>query len=245
MSSICFGKSAPGRSATSRTEGPSFPPMDVEFRRVSLTRGGRPILREVSFSTAGTAVFLLHGPSGSGKTSLLRLVNRLDEADSGDVLVGGRSVRDYPPAVLRRQVGMIFQEPRLMEGTVEENVLFAARHHGIEVDLDGLLGRVGLGGMASRRVDGLSGGEQQRTAIARALAVRPSILLMDEPTSSLDEEAARGIERLLGEIVSSGGLRILFVTHSPGQLARLGGRGVLVSEGTVLRHGDLLAEEGA
>jgi putative ABC transport system ATP-binding protein len=214
--------------------------VDVEFAKVSLSRGGRKILDEVTFSTVGESIFLVFGESGSGKTSLLRLVNRLDEADAGDVTVGGRSVREHPPFVLRRRVGMIFQEPRLLEGTVRRNILFAARYHGIDVDLDLIAERVGLGGMTARQVDTLSGGEQQRTAIARALAVRPEVLLMDEPTSSLDEEASREIEALLEELAVTDKLKIVFVTHSRGQIERLGGRGIVIERGRVVRRGSIL-----
>lgn len=214
--------------------------MDVEFRKVSLRRGGREILGDVTFSTAGVDIFLLFGESGSGKTSLLRLVNRLDAPSSGEVLVGGRPVSDYPPADLRRMVGMIFQEPRLLEGTVEENVLFAARYHGIAADAASLIEEVGLRGAESRRAETLSGGEQQRVALARALAVRPSVLLMDEPTASLDEESAQGIETLLRRLVETTGLRLIFVTHSPGQLERLGGRGVRLRKGKVAGEGRLV-----
>ena len=94
--------------------------------------------------------------------------------------------------------------------------------------------------MAVFRVDTLSGGEQQRTAIARALAVRPEVLLMDEPTSSLDEEASREIESLLEELVVMEKLKIVFVTHSRGQLEWLGGRGVVIERGRVVGRGNIV-----
>ena len=214
--------------------------MDVEFAKVSLSRGGTKILDEVTFSTVGEGIFLVFGDSGSGKTSLLRLINRLDEADEGDVIVDGRPVREHPPFELRRRVGMIFQEPRLLEGTVRRNILFAARYHGIDVDLDLLARRVGLDGMLERAVDTLSGGEQQRTAIARALAVRPEVILMDEPTSSLDEEASRKIESLLEELAVTEKLKIILVTHSREQLERLGGRGIVIERGRVVKKGNII-----
>lgn len=214
--------------------------MEIECRNVSLRRGGKDILRDVSFSTEGRDFFLIYGPSGSGKTSLLRLINRLDEYDSGDILAGGRSVRSFQPGTLRRRVGMIFQEPRLFDGTVAENVTFAARYHGMDVDLEGLLAGVGLAGAAGRDIRSLSGGEQQRTALARALAVNPEILLMDEPTSSLDEGAARAVESLLVGLAAERGLKTLFVTHSRGQMERLGGEGIMLEEGRVAGYGNLL-----
>ena len=216
--------------------------MEIVFRDVTLRRGGRAILDGVSFDTEGRDFFMVYGASGSGKTSLLRLVNRLEDCDGGDVLVGGASVRSYRPRDLRRRVGMIFQEPRLFEGTVAENVMLAARHHGIEADSEDLLESVGLAGAGGRETASLSGGEQQRAAVARALAVEPEILLMDEPTSSLDKAAALEIEGLLVDLATSRGLKTLFVTHNRDQLRRLGGEGVLLEEGKVAALGNLLAD---
>ena len=218
--------------------------MEVVFRNVSLRRGGTDILKGVSFSTEGRDFFLVYGPSGSGKTSLLRLINRLDEYDSGDILVGGKPVRSFRPETLRRRVGMIFQEPRLFDGTVTENVTLAARYHGTDVDLEGLLAGVGLPGAAARDVRSLSGGEQQRVSLARALAVNPEILLMDEPTSSLDEEATLAVESLLLGLAGERGLKTLFVTHSREQLKRLGGEGVLLEGGRVAGRGNLIGPAG-
>jgi putative ABC transport system ATP-binding protein len=218
--------------------------VEVAFRNVSLRRGGASILKDISFSTEGRDFFLIYGPSGSGKTSLLRLINRLDDFDSGDIIVGGRSVRSFSPGTLRRRVGMIFQEPRLFDGTVGENVTFAARWHGMDVDLEGLLAGVGLAGAAPRDVRSLSGGEQQRAALARALAVDPDILLMDEPTSSLDEQAALAVESLLAGLDGERGLKTLFVTHSREQLQRLGGEGILLERGQVAGRGNLLELAG-
>lgn len=218
--------------------------MDVVFRDVSLKRGGAGILDHISFATGDRDFFMVYGPSGSGKTSLLRLINRLDDCDCGEVLVGGAPVRSYQPCDLRRRVGMIFQEARLFEGTVRENVLFAARHHGIDADPEELLRSVGMAGAGGRDALTLSAGEQQRVAVARALAVGPELLLMDEPTSSLDEEAALGIEALLVELAARRGLKTIFVTHSADQLRRLGAEGVRLEGGRITARGNLLAGEG-
>jgi len=214
--------------------------MTIEFKKVQLAKGGKNILMNVSFSTNDFPLFMVFGDSGAGKTALLRLINRLDEAGSGEVLINGRSIQDYLPTELRKKVGMIFQEPRLLEGTVEYNVMFAVKYHGMTVEnLPGLLERVGLTGYGSRDVSGLSGGEKQRVAIARALAVNPKVLLMDEPTSSLDERSAKVIENLLLELTANGNLNVIFVTHDIRQLKRLGAQGIFLSEGRVVFQGDL------
>ncbi len=213
--------------------------MTIEFKKVQLARGGKNILMDVSFSTGTFPVFMVFGDSGAGKTALLRLINRLDEAESGEVLVDGRSIRDYPPVELRKKVGMIFQEPRLIEGTVEHNIMFAVKYHEMTVDLPELLEMVGLVGYAARNVSGLSGGEKQRAAIARALAVNPKVLLMDEPTSSLDARSAKVIEDLLLKLTANGDLNLIFVTHDIRQLKRLGAHGVFLSKGRIAFQGDL------
>ncbi len=213
--------------------------MTIEFRKVQSAKGEKSILIDVSFSTGNAPLFMVFGDSGAGKTALLRLINRLDEVQSGEVLIDGRSIQDYPPVGLRKKVGMIFQEPRLLEATVEYNIMFAVKYHGMTLDLPRLLDRVGLAGYALRNTSDLSGGEKQRVAIARALAVNPEILLMDEPTSSLDERSAIAIEDLLLDLTTDGNLNVLFVTHDIRQLKRLGAPGIFLSKGRVVFQGDL------
>ncbi len=215
--------------------------MSVIFKNVFLERAGKRILSDVTFSTGEAAICILFGPSGSGKSSLLRLVNRLDEADGGDITVLGRPVREYVPTELRRRVGMIFQEPRLLDGTVETNIRFAADYHGIALNPEALLEQVGLPGYGARDVRDLSGGEKQRIALTRALAVNPEVLLLDEPTASLDQRSVRQVEALLLRLSEETNLRMIFVTHDVDQVARLGGRGLVLSGGRVVYQGDLLS----
>ncbi len=213
--------------------------MELRFQNVSFERDGVPILSDISFTTSGSPVFVVFGPSGAGKTTLLRLANRLCEATAGEVSVEGRPVRDYEPTALRRKVGMIFQEPRLCAGSVEDNVLLGARHHGLHVDAAHLLGQVGLPGYEKRNVRDLSGGERQRVSLARALAVSPSLLLLDEPTSSLDRRSALVIEDVLRRLIEKGLLSAVFVTHSHEQVQRLGATGIALDRGRVVHRGDL------
>ncbi|MFQ5793694.1 MAG: ABC transporter permease [Candidatus Bipolaricaulia bacterium] len=145
----------------------------LELQRVGVEFDGKTILEDISFTVSAGQFFILFGESGAGKTTLLRLVNRLDEATVGEIRYRGHSITDYDPKELRRRITMIFQEPRLFEGMVRENLLIAPRYHGLEVDLDRLLEAVGLEGFADRDVETLSGGQQQRVAIARALAITP------------------------------------------------------------------------
>jgi putative ABC transport system ATP-binding protein len=155
------------------------------------------------------------GSSGSGKSTLLRLLNRLDDPDSGEVLLDGRDVRDYDVLALRRRVQLVGQVPVPFPGTVVDNV---------GEEYEELLPRVGLPlALAGRPADVLSVGEAQRMCLARALALHPDCLLLDEPTSALDTASKAGIERLVRSLADDG-LTVVMVTHDPRQAAELADR---------------------
>lgn len=164
------------------------------------------------------------GPSGSGKSTLLRLLNRLADPDSGRVCFRDEDVRSYDPRELRRQVCLVPQLPSLVEGTVADNLRFAASFGDGEGNPDPseLLPLAGLDpDYAERDAGRLSVGEQQRVMLARALAVEPSVLLLDEPTSALDEGARDAIELALAGLREQSGLSLVVVTHDPAQADRL------------------------
>jgi len=188
---------------------------------------------------AGEFVALL-GPSGSGKSTILHLLAGIDLADAGTVRVAGRDLAslDERERTLfrRRSVGFVFQFFNLIPTlTVRENVRFPLELNGLPDAArraDELLERVGLGARADAFPDRLSGGEQQRVAVARALAHEPALLLADEPTGNLDEETAEGVVALLEELVRGTGATLVVVTHSEA-LARRADRVLR------LRHGKL------
>ena len=171
----------------------------------------------------GEVVALL-GASGSGKTTLLNLLSGIDTPDQGRVLINGVDIhaQGEPGRTLlrRQQLGFVFQFFNLIPTlTVAENValpmeLTGANNVAIQQRVSELLQRVGLAQMARRYPDSLSGGEQQRTAVARALSHRPQILLADEPTGNLDEETGARVITLLGELVRDQATTMLIVTHS-------------------------------
>ncbi|MEE4274707.1 MAG: phosphate ABC transporter ATP-binding protein [Thermoleophilia bacterium] len=210
---------------------------------------GRRIVDAVSFVVPEGGVFTVVGPSGSGKSTLLRAIVRLVEPDAGRVLLDGRDVTSLPVPELRRRVGMVFQRPAMFEGTVTDNVLYGPRLRREQPERDGpgardaavpLLERVGLpADFAGKPADELSGGEAQRVALARALANRPEVLLLDEPTSSLDPTASRCIEELLAALAESTDLTFVFVTHDLHQARRIGDHGLLLVEGRVVERGPL------
>lgn len=212
----------------------------IEFRRVSKVKGGKKILDDVSFKIERGELFVIQGESGSGKTTLLRLINRLEEATSGDILIYGKPIKNIPPLKLRREVVMVFQEPRLFQGTVLYNLTVAPKYHGIGVDVKRLLKEVGLEGYEDRDAASLSGGEKQRLALARALALKPKAILMDEPTSALDEASREGIEEVIIKLKEVRGATIVLVTHDPNQAKRLGERGIVLDKGRVVYDGEIV-----
>jgi len=203
---------------------------------------GEAIVDTVDFEVEPGDVFVIFGPSGAGKSSLLRLLNRLDEPSSGTVRVRGQDYRDIPPQRLRKQVGMVPQQPTLIDGTVAENVSWGPRLRGEPVDrerVNDLLDRLGLSGFADREAGDLSGGEAQRVAIARTLYNEPDIVLLDEPASSLDADAARQVETLLSDVMRDLSITAILVTHDTERARRLGSRGIRVEDGRVARRGSI------
>lgn len=193
-------------------------------------RTGDKALSDVSFTVQAGQVVGLIGPSGAGKSTLIRCVNRLVEPTSGSVFLGEVNITALSQRALRRarrRIGMIFQEYALVERlTVMENVLsgrlgyvpfwrsFTRRFSPKDIDKAfGLLDRVGLSDQADKRADALSGGQRQRVGIARALEQDPELLLIDEPTASLDPKTSRQIMRLLVEICGERTLPAIINIH--------------------------------
>ena len=192
--------------------------------------GGDHALRAVSFTVEGSDPVFVIGPSGAGKSTLLRCINRLVEPDRGSVRLDGEEITALQGAALRaarRRMGMIFQEFNLVERlSVMENVLSgrlgyvtlwqAWRRRFPPEDVEAAfatLARVGLGGFEGKRADELSGGQRQRVGIARALVQRPKILLVDEPTSSLDPRTSESVLRLIVDLAAEDGIPALVNIH--------------------------------
>jgi len=208
-----------------------------ELERVSLSRGGKPVLRELTARIPAGATCLA-GPSGSGKSTLLRLLNRLSDAESGVVRYRGADVRDGDPLALRREVMLVPQLPALLEGTVADNIRFAADLAEREPDVDRLLDLAGLDvGFAARDGSKLSVGEQQRAMLARALAADPKVLLLDEPTSALDAEATGAIEETLAELRERLEVDVVWVTHDLAQARRVSDWLVRIEAGRAVAEG--------
>lgn len=208
----------------------------LEVCGASLERAGRAVLRDVDLVVPGRGVTVLLGPSGSGKTSLLRLLNRLEAPSAGVVRFHGRDIAALDPLRLRRRVGMVFQRPTPFPGSVRDNLRVAAPDAS-ELTLSGLLARAGLAAsFLDRRADDLSGGEAQRMCIARALAATPEVLLLDEPTSSLDRAVTAVVERSALRLASEG-VPLVWVTHDLAQAERVADRVVRLVDGRVATEG--------
>ena len=191
---------------------------------------GDEALTGVSMSVEGSETVAMIGPSGAGKSTFIRCINRLTEPSTGEIRLDGTEVTGLDSDALRaarKDIGMIFQEYNLVERlTVMENVLtgrlgyvsawqaFRRTFPGEDIERAyELLDRVGLGGMADKRVDELSGGQRQRVGIARAVIQQPKILLVDEPTSSLDPETSETVMELLTEIAAEREVPVLINIH--------------------------------
>jgi putative ABC transport system ATP-binding protein len=179
------------------------------------------VLRGVDLALAAGESVALTGESGSGKSTLLHLIAGLDKADSGEVWLGGALVSDLSDsdraAMRRDRLGLVFQQFNLIPSLqVGDNLAFQARiaERHDPVWQDELVQRLGLGALLDRYPEQLSGGQQQRVAIGRALAIKPLVLLADEPTGNLDEKTADDVLALARDLVARTGCGFLMVTHS-------------------------------
>jgi putative ABC transport system ATP-binding protein len=179
------------------------------------------VLRGVNLDVAAGERVALTGESGSGKSTLLHLIAGLDKADGGEIRLGELSVSDLADAeraALRRdRLGLVFQQFNLIPSlNVRDNLMFQSRIAGRHDAAwhDELVERLGLGGLLGRYPEQLSGGQQQRVAIGRALAMKPLLLLADEPTGNLDEATADEVLTLARDLVARTGCGFLMVTHS-------------------------------
>jgi putative ABC transport system ATP-binding protein len=211
---------------------------------VSQERGGRKVLEQVTLELPAHQLVALIGPSGAGKSSLIRLLDRLDESLHGRVRFRGTPITALPVRELRRQVGFVFQAPTMFPGTVADNLRAAARFAAVPPEATALSALVALldaveldESYLDREASRLSGGEQQRVSIARALATSPRVLLLDEPTSALDPEVAERLMRTVSRLSRDQEISIVMVTHRLAEARAWSDTTVMLEAGRVVEAG--------
>lgn len=221
------------------------PALVIEGASKSFKGSPNPVLNDVSLTLEAGSCTAVLGPSGSGKSTLLRAVAGLETLDTGRVLLDGQDLAAVRPE--RRGMAMVFQRPLLFPHlNVLDNVAFAATIRGVRRkqardDAQTFLELVQMEGAGKRRATQLSGGQQQRVAIARGLAARPSVLLLDEPFSALDLELRSIMHELLAQVRQKLNPTILMVTHDRDEAAAVADQIALISNGEVLQHGTVEA----
>jgi phosphate transport system ATP-binding protein len=225
----------------------------MRVERLSVLYGGTPAVKDVSLPICSGEALALIGPSGCGKTTLLRTLNRLTETTAGAtrhgrVLIDGVDVEQLEVTALRRRVAMVFQQPNPFPMSIFDNVAYAIRvqnrkrpgRRELEPQVFDALRRAGLYDEVADDLDRpalrLSGGQQQRLCIARAIATRPEVLLMDEPCSALDPRSTAVIEDLIGELRRD--LAVVIVTHNLAQAHRVGDKVAFMYLGDLVEFGD-------
>ena len=206
----------------------------LEVRGLGLEIGGRPILNGIDLVSDGRGLMAVMGYNGAGKSLFLRLLHGLARPTRGAVLWGGEPMGDR----VRRRQAMVFQKPAILRRSVAANLEFALAARGRSASglIEALLADAGLLDLAHLPARSLSGGEQQRLALARALAQEPDVLFLDEPTASLDPASTAAIEEVLGRARASG-TKIVLVTHDPGQARRLADEVVFLHRGELVEQG--------
>jgi len=214
-----------------------------QLNDISRNIQGVQILDGISLNIQSGEFLALLGPSGSGKTSLLRLFNGLDSPTAGTLDYHGKRIEGWDIGLLRQQVGMVFQEPVVVAGSVRDNLIICHRWEKSikpvsDLDLLATLDKVGLQSIDLQMdARSLSGGEKQRLALARVLLNQPQVLLLDEPTASLDHNLAHRIIRRVAELHREMNLTCIMVSHDPTLVRRFAERVVFLHEGQIAEDG--------
>jgi putative ABC transport system ATP-binding protein len=203
------------------------------------------VLKSISFQVRAGECLSITGPSGSGKSALLRLLNRFDDPQQGEISFHGKPLHGFDPLEIRRRIALVLQHAVMFYGTVRENLLRRPDRQQLpDAALVQALEEVGLDRLfLDRNATELSGGEKQRISIARSLLGGPEMLLLDEPTSALDTRSLHRVADLITQLNRVRGLTLVVVTHQAELIHRLGGRVLLLEKGQIVR--EVRAEEAA
>ena len=218
----------------------------IEYKHVALRYTDTDILKDVNLRIEDGEFMVLVGPSGSGKTTMLKMINLLLEPTDGNIYMDGKRIKDYDERELRLSTGYVLQAIALFPNlTVAENIALIPEMKGLDKERVAsktveLLEKVGLpaSDYADRKPHELSGGEQQRIGIVRAIIAEPKILLMDEPFSALDAISRKQLQALTKELHKEFGMTTIFVTHDTDEALKLGDRIAVLQEGEIVQVAD-------
>ena len=218
----------------------------IEYKNVVLRYTDTDILKDVNLHIEDGEFMILVGPSGSGKTTMLKMINRLLEPTDGNIYMDGKRIKDYDERELRLSTGYVLQAIALFPNlTVAENIALIPEMKGwgkerVASKTVELLEKVGLpaSDYADRKPHELSGGEQQRIGIVRAIIAEPKILLMDEPFSALDAISRKQLQALTKDLHKEFGMTTIFVTHDTDEALKLGDRIAVLQEGEIVQVAD-------
>lgn len=212
---------------------------DVALRGIAIRYGSTVPVRDLSLDVAGGEFLSLLGPSGCGKTSTLRAIAGFNALEAGDIAIAGRSVGDVPPN--RRNIGMVYQDYALFPHlTVAENIAFGLRMRKVgrserDEKVRSAAQLLKLAALVDRYPSELSGGQRQRVALARAIAIRPAVLLLDEPMAALDRQLRAEMQFELRSLQRDVGITTIFVTHDQEEALSLSDRIAVMSEGRIVQ----------
>jgi len=215
--------------------------MDIDLQHISKSYGGREVLRRVTLDIPSGKITALLGPSGSGKSTLLRIIAGLEMPDSGEVVFGGRHITTTP--VRERNIGFCFQDyAPFRHMSVFDNVAYGLRirkqpENTVVTDVTQLLSRMGLADHANHRPHELSGGQRQRMSLARALAIKPSVLLLDEPFAALDAQVRSDVRQFVRNLQHELGITTILVTHDQSEAMEVADYMAVLNDGVVQQVG--------
>jgi tungstate transport system ATP-binding protein len=212
------------------------PPLPIQLRGLVYAAGSKRVIAGIDLTIESRRITAIMGPNGAGKSVLLRLMHGLITPTAGDILWAGRRM----DRLIARRQAMVFQRPVLLRRSVAANIAYALGLRGVErcqraMRVEEALKLAGLERHSATSARVLSGGEQQRLCLARALSLEPDVLFLDEPTSSLDPASTQAIERLLLD-AQRRGIKVVLVTHDVGQARRLAHDVVFLHDGRVIEH---------